>query len=77
MGIVFLQTVETLMQCPFCILRGLMQKFRNYDASLLLICVCSFANSADPDEMPHYAAFHLDHHCLSKHLYASLRIEND
>ena len=26
-----------------------------------------FGNSADPDEMPHYAAFHLDLHCLPKY----------
>ena len=26
------------------------------------------ANSADPDEMPHYAAFHLGLHCLLKYL---------
>ena len=25
------------------------------------------ANSVDPDEMPHYAAFHLGLHCLSKY----------
>ena len=25
------------------------------------------ANSADPDEMPHYASFHLCLHCLSKY----------
>ena len=25
------------------------------------------ANSTDPDEMPHYAAFHLGHHCLPKY----------
>ena len=24
-------------------------------------------NSADPDELPHYAAFHLGLHCLSKY----------
>ena len=24
------------------------------------------ANRADPDEMPHYAAFHLDLHCLAR-----------
>ena len=24
-------------------------------------------NSADPDEMPHYVAFHLGLHCLSKY----------
>ena len=27
-----------------------------------------FANREDPDEMPHYAAFHLGFHCLPKHL---------
>ena len=26
-----------------------------------------FANSADPDEMLHYAAFHLGLHCLPKY----------
>ena len=25
------------------------------------------ANSEDPDEMPHYAAFHLGLHCLPKY----------
>ena len=27
-----------------------------------------YANSADPDEMLHYAAFHLGPHCLPKYL---------
>ena len=27
------------------------------------------ANSADPDEMPHYAAFHLCLHCLPKYMF--------
>ena len=27
------------------------------------------ANSADPDEMPHYAAFNLGLHCLPKYLF--------
>ena len=26
------------------------------------------ANSADPDEKPHYAAFDLDFHCLPKYM---------
>ena len=26
----------------------------------------TFTNSVDPDEMQHYAAFHLDLHCLQK-----------
>ena len=29
------------------------------------------ANSADPDEMPHYVAFHLGLHCLSKYWFRS------
>ena len=33
------------------------------------------ANSADSDEMPHYAAFHLGLHCLTKYLlFLSLKI---
>ena len=27
----------------------------------------TFTNSVDPDEMQHYAAFHLDLHCLPKY----------
>ena len=30
---------------------------------------CVLANSADPDEMPHYAAFHLGLPCLPKYLF--------
>ena len=29
----------------------------------------SLANSADPDEMPHCAAFYLGLHCLPKYLF--------
>ena len=31
------------------------------------------ANSADPDEMLHYAAFHLGLHCLQKYQFRSFR----
>ena len=31
------------------------------------------ANSADPDEMLHYAAFHLGHHCLGKYTFRGLQ----
>ena len=34
------------------------------------------ANSADPDEMPPYAAFHLDLHCLPKYLFTGIENEN-
>ena len=33
----------------------------------------ALANSADPDEMPPYAAFHLGHHCLRKCLDRGFR----
>ena len=36
-----------------------------------------FRNSADPDEMPPYAAFHLDLHCLPKYLFASIQNERN
>ena len=28
------------------------------------------ANNADPDEIPHYTAFHLGPHCLPKYLFS-------
>ena len=31
------------------------------------------ANNADPDEMPHYAAFHLGLCCLPKNLFKGFR----
>ena len=31
--------------------------------------VLILANSADPDEMQHYAVFHLGLHCLPKYLF--------
>ena len=31
------------------------------------------ANSSDPDEMPHYVAFHLGLRCLPKYLFTGLR----
>ena len=33
------------------------------------------ANSADPDEMLPYAAFHLGFHCLPKYLSTGIQIE--
>ena len=29
--------------------------------------MCTLANSEDPDEMPHYAAFHQGLHCLQRY----------
>ena len=39
----------------------------NCDDFLSLNVDLILANSADPDEMQHYAAFHLDLHCLPKY----------
>ena len=43
-----------------------MKKYLKYDVFLSLQVVLILANSADPDEMQHYAAFHLSLHCLSE-----------
>ena len=37
--------------------------------------VFTLANSADPDEMLHKAAFHLGLHCLPKYLFAGILYE--
>ena len=37
--------------------------------------VSIFANSADPDEMQHFAAFHLGLHCLPKYLFTGMQNE--
>ena len=39
-------------------------KFSNYDLPKCTEIVLTSAKSVDPDEMPHYAAFHLGLHCL-------------
>ena len=41
------------------------------DVFLSLIVVLILANSADPDEMQHYAAFHLGLYCLQKYSFRS------
>ena len=42
--------------------------FPNYEHVLqILKIVCILANSADPDEMLHVAAFHWEIHCLPKY----------
>ena len=37
----------------------------------MLIIVFVVGNSVDPDEMPHYAAFHLGLNCLPKKAFMS------
>ena len=38
--------------------------FKNYNVFLFLKIDFVLANSADPDEMLHYAAFHMGLHCF-------------
>ena len=42
--------------------------FLNYDIFLSVKVVLILANSANPDQMQHCAAFDLGLHCLPKHL---------
>ena len=52
---------------PLCTLRGHRKHFLTYDVLLSQKNVLILTNSADPDEMQHYAAFHLGLHCLPKY----------
>ena len=45
------------------------------DVFLFPKIVFNFANSADPDEMPTYAAYHLGLHCLPKYLFTGIQNE--
>ena len=57
------EIIETIsMGMPIVYFKGNL----NYDLFLSLIVVLFLANSADPDEMKHYAAFHLGLHCLDE-----------
>ena len=44
-------------------------KFPNSGIFLSLKIVLTSAKSADPDEMQHYAVFHLSLHCLPKYTF--------
>ena len=52
-----------------CVLSGVTGRILNYDVFLSINVVLILANSYNPDEMPHYAAFHLGLHCLPKYLF--------
>ena len=58
---------------PLHVLRGHRVPYPNYDVFLSLRIVFTLTNSVDPDEMPHYAAFHLGLHCLSKYPFRGLQ----
>ena len=53
-------------------IEGLQVIISKFEIVLLSLKICFiFANSVDPDEMPHYAAFHLGLHCLPKYTFRS------
>ena len=47
------------------------------DVFLSLKVVLIFLNSADPDEMQHYAEFHLCLHCLQKYPFRVFQYTKD
>ena len=51
------------MELPTVYFKGLQVALFYYDVVLFLKVVLILANCADPDEMQHYAAFHLGIHC--------------
>ena len=54
-----------------------MSEFSNYDASQSLKIVFLFliTNSVNPDEMPHFVAFHQGFHCLPAYLFSGFQYE--
>ena len=42
---------------------------KNFQIKIISILELLLANSADPDEKPHFVAFHLSLHCLPKYLF--------
>ena len=48
---------------------GSQVEFSKFDVFLSLKVVFILANSADTDEMQHFAAFHMGLHCLPKYLF--------
>ena len=59
----------------FVFFRGHRLKFLNFNIFLSLKIVFIFVNSADPDEMPLYVAFHQGLHCLLKYLFTNVQNE--
>ena len=49
-------------------------KQTNKQAFFCLKIFLNFTNSVDPDEMQHFAAFHLGLHCLQKYSFSRLGV---
>ena len=50
-------------------------EFQNYTVLQSLNIIFVFANIADPDEMPHFKALHLNRHCLPKYPFRGSSIQ--
>ena len=61
------------MGLPFLYFKGSQVEFLNYDVFLSLKVALILANSANSDEMQHYAAFHPGHHCLPKYMFSGFQ----
>ena len=59
------------LSCTYLHVRG-----HNYDVFLSLKVVLIVENSADPDEMQHYTAFHMGLHRLPKYSFRGLQYTN-
>ena len=46
----------------------------SYDFKKILKIGFDLSNSADPDELPHYATFHLDLRCLPKYPFRGFHV---
>ena len=54
---------------PSVYIEGLQVIISRKNIFISLKCVLILANSVDPDEMPHHAAFHLGLHCFLKYAF--------
>ena len=59
--------------CIYCKVTG--YSFKKDIVFLSLMTKFVSVNSADPDEMPHYAAYHLGLHCLPKYLLGASSLQ--
>ena len=68
--------IDTIsMELSLCIIKASWLKILKRLVLLSLKIVFTFLNSADTDEMPPYAAFHLGLHCLPKYLLTGIKNE--
>ena len=71
-----LSNYQYVWDCILPTLRDHRENALNYDGFLSLKVVLILANSADPDEMQHYATFHLGLHCLPKYSFRGFQYTN-